>query len=287
LYDRPDYAFWLKKFYEQRGLLGGGRWAVLQAIWYNPAGTEADFANTPKAKLYRGIQDVVTMRTDWNDPDAWFVGFKGGDNKANHGQLDIGTFVLDAFGVRWASDLGADDYNMPGYFGAQRFDYYRNNNRSHNTLVIGDKMQDPKAVCNIVEFKVSDIVTTAVCDMTAAYPGQATSVKRAVNLHKNEVAFSIWDEIVGVNEPVRWGMVTRADVTIAENGKSATLTRAEKKLHVFIVSGQVAGFEIASTTPPTEGENQNQGYKMLAVTVKPINGRVDMTVVFWNPPNRE
>ena len=35
---------------------------------------------------------------------------------AFHSNLDIGTFVLDAFGERWVVDLGADDYNLPGYF---------------------------------------------------------------------------------------------------------------------------------------------------------------------------
>jgi len=278
-YNRPDYAFWLKKFYERRNALGGGRWAVLQALWYNPAGTEADFANTPRAKLFRGIQDVVTMRTDWNDPNAWFVGFKGGDNKANHGQLDIGSFVLDYDGVRWVTDLGADDYNMPGYFGAQRFDYYRNNNRSHNTLVIGDKIQDPKAVCKIVEFQVEDGVTTAVCDMTAAYPGQAKSVKRTVKLN-DAGTLGIQDELEGVEEPVRWGMVTRADVTITSEGNAAKLNRSGKELWLLLLSPNNAKFEIIPTTPPTEKENQNQGYKMLAVFAEPIDGRLVITVVF-------
>ena len=53
------------------------------------------------------------------NPQALFVGFKAGDNKANHSHLDLGSFVFDAAGVRWAMDLGADDYNLPGYFGGQ------------------------------------------------------------------------------------------------------------------------------------------------------------------------
>ena len=42
--------------------------------------------------------------------------------------------LLDAQGVRWALDLGSDNYNMPGYFGSKRWTYYRMTNRSHNTL---------------------------------------------------------------------------------------------------------------------------------------------------------
>ena len=37
--------------------------------------------------------------------------------------LDLGTFVLDALGQRWAGDLGPDDYDLPGYFGPERFTY--------------------------------------------------------------------------------------------------------------------------------------------------------------------
>jgi len=194
--------------------------------------------------------------------------------------------VLDYAGVCWASDLGADDYNMPGYFGAQRFDYYRNNNRSHNTLVIGDKIQDPKAVCNIVEFKSEEGGVTAVCDMTAAYPGQATSVKRTVRLIKSgnddffDHKFCIIDKIEGVEEPVRWGMVTRADETILSDGRGAKLNRSGKELRLLLLSPNNAKFEVIPTTPPTEKENQNQGYKMLTVFAEPIDGRVNISVFF-------
>jgi hypothetical protein len=63
------------------------------------------------------------LRSEWENPQALCVAFKAGDNKANHSHLDLGSFVFDAAGVRWAMDLGADNYNLPGYFGKQRWDY--------------------------------------------------------------------------------------------------------------------------------------------------------------------
>ena len=44
-------------------------------------------------------------------PDASFLGVKGGMPKYNHGHMDVGSFVFDADGVRWAEDLGSQNYH--------------------------------------------------------------------------------------------------------------------------------------------------------------------------------
>ncbi|MBK9492384.1 MAG: heparinase II/III family protein [Haliscomenobacter sp.] len=51
-----------------------------------------------------------------NDPKALWLGIKGGINGSEHSHLDLGNFELEAGGVRWAKDLGSDDYNLPGYW---------------------------------------------------------------------------------------------------------------------------------------------------------------------------
>lgn len=276
-YDRPDYAVWQRDFLQKTSLTAGDRFAVFQALWYTPKGSASSLANTPKARLFRGIQDVVVMRTSWNSPDAVFVGFKGGDNKANHGHMDIGSFVLDAGGIRWAYDLGSDNYNMPGYFGKNRWNYYRMNNKSHNTLVIGDKIQDPKAVCRITDFSDKIGIARAVCDMSAAYTGQAKSVVRTLTLEKNGTV-TIEDMLEGVAEPVRWGMATRASIKTA--GKKAILNRNKKEMNVELFSDQAGEWSTLAMTPPTEIENQNKGYSMLAALAQPKDGKVAFKVVF-------
>ena len=90
---------------------------------------------------FRGVADIALFRSAWNDPRALFLGFKGGANSANHAHLDLGSFVFEADGVRWALDLGPDDYNLPGYFGVQRWSYFRLNNHSHNTVTPGEVLQ--------------------------------------------------------------------------------------------------------------------------------------------------
>lgn len=277
-YDRPDYAVWYRNYLEKMVRFNYGRFAVFNALWYTPTGTDSDFAKTNLARKYRGIQELVAMRTSWNAPNAAYVGFKAGDNAASHGQLDVGTFVYEVDGIRWAVDLGKDNYNLPGYFGKLRWNYFRMNNRSHNTLVVGDRLQNEKARCLITVFEEggTDRIARAATDMTQAYQGQASSVVRTVELKKDR-SLVVEDVLQGVSESVRWGMMTAA--TIETNGKTAMLTQKGKRLRAELLSGQSKRFEIISAKPPTERENQNQGFSILAAVAEPENGSVRLRVI--------
>ena len=79
--------------------------------------------------IFRGV-DIACFRSAWDDPNALYLAVKGGDNKAAHAHLDLGSFVLDAGGVRWAADLGPDDYDLPGYFGSPALDVLPHPHRS-------------------------------------------------------------------------------------------------------------------------------------------------------------
>jgi len=278
-YNRPDYAVWIHEFLKRQNRYASGRLAVFHAIWYNPVGTDADFAKTPLAKVFYGVQDVCTMRTAWSDPNAAFLGFKAGYNRANHGHLDIGSFVYEVNGVRWAIDMGTDDYNLPGYFGKERWNYFRMNNRSHNTLVIDDKIQNPAADCKIIEFEVGkgDAVARAVADITTAYAEQVKSAKRTATLRKDG-SVVLEDALEGVTGTVRWGMVTKAKAVTPWADDSLTLVQGNKKLRVKIVSKEFRRFEILPAKPPTEKERQNEGFSILAVFADPIDGKVDLQI---------
>ncbi|MGD9128264.1 MAG: heparinase II/III family protein [Planctomycetia bacterium] len=232
----------------------------------------------PLDACFRGKQDVVTMRGKWNDRDATFLAIKGGDNQANHGHLDIGSFVLDA-GGRWASDLGADNYNMPGYFDRKnrRWTYYRMTNKSHNTLVIGDRLQNIKAVARVTDFRSTPKMATATIDMSDAYKGQADSVFRTATLLDRKRVV-IEDTVTAPTAEVRWGMVTYAQITL--DGSKATLKRGKSTMQVEILSPKGAQFQILSTKPNNPNnpkENPNKKTRMLAFTVKP-DGKKPLTL---------
>ena len=228
--------------------------------------------------------DVAMFRSDWEDPDAVFLGLKAGDNKAPHSQLDLGSFVIDALGHRWATDLGRDNYNLPGYFDlgiqppyatasphsnvARRWTYYRNRTESHNTLLINGINQDPDARATIMKFSSTPELAFAVAELSDAY-SDIESVNRGVALIDRRQIL-IQDEVVlPENSEIIWGMVTSADIEL--QGNKAILSIENKRMQLEILSEEESQFEIISATPP-EPQAQNEGYKKLAFRVNSTLG---------------
>ncbi len=254
-----------------------GRFFALEIAFYSKTVVDDKKMVPALDSIFRGQQDVATMRGAWNDPAATYVGFKGGDNRSNHGHMDIGSFVFDSGGVRWAVDLGSDNYNLPGYFGGKRWSYFRLNNRSHNALVIDGKLQNPKAVSRIVAFHSSENRAAAIVDMKDAYGGQVDSARRGIELVERK-ALHVRDELSGPFGEVRWAMVTTAEISV--DGDTAVLSQDGKTLVVELRSPDDAIFKVVSTDPPTDNERSNRGTQMLTTRIAAKRGqRITIDVV--------
>ncbi|MFA0777740.1 MAG: hypothetical protein PVTTEEND_001454 [Candidatus Fervidibacter sp.] len=250
------------------------RWDLLG---FDKQGNDPQTEGLPLDKYFRH-GEVVTMRTAWNDRNAIFVGFKAGDNKFNHSHLDIGTFVLDALGYRWAIDLGADNYNLPGFFGRQRWTYYRLRAEGHNTLVINPSQepdQDPSAEAKIVRFVSQPDRAFAIADLTSAYAKHgAEKVMRGILLDRKRREVVVQDEVTLKQAgDVWWFMHTPAEVQLSEDGKTATLTQGTAKLQVVLLSPKDACFAVMDaqplpTSPNPPGQNPNKGIRKLAVHLR-------------------
>ena len=155
---RSECSLWLGNRFHKPAVTwfgAGGRPSAAAMIWYHSPGENPAAAGLPLDKYFRNVE-VATFRSRWNDSQAVFVGVEARSHAMNHEHLNVGSFVLDALGKRWATDLGANDYNLPGYFGSHRFEYYRLRAEGHNTLVIGPASgpdQDPEAKCRIRRFE--------------------------------------------------------------------------------------------------------------------------------------
>lgn len=259
-------------------------------IWYDPALLRS--APQLSTDGYFRVAEVASMRSRWNDPDATFVSFKAGDNKANHSHLDLGSFILDAAGERWIVDLGADNYNMPGYFntavGGKRWEYYRNRAEAHNTLVINPdnkEDQDPKAAAKIATFNTADHAAYALMDLTPAYARQARSVKRGIALIKKSGAVIVRDEISTASpSEVYWFAHTKADLSLSRNKRTATFSQNGKKYTATLLAPANAVFTIMPaaplpTSPDPEEDNPNKGISKLAIHLS-ATAQTGITVMF-------
>jgi hypothetical protein len=244
-YNRPEYA----AFERTVATRSADPFAL---FWFDPAGQFPSPSLTRDAIF--GHINVACFRGAWADPNATFVGFKGGNNRANHSHLDLGTFVLDALGQRWAIDLGGDDYNLPAYFGSHRWDYYRLRTEGHNTLLLDGENQNPSGTAPLIAYSSTPERALAVADLTRAYRANTRQVLRGIELLDRKRVV-IEDEVES-DKPldIVWNFHTRAKIQL--DGDKATLTQETVRLEAKILAPANAKFEVISANPPPPQRQQ-------------------------------
>jgi hypothetical protein len=256
---------------------------VLDLLWFETDGQDPQSDGLPQDKHFRDVE-VVLLRSAWNDRNAIFAGFKAGDNSAPHAHLDVGSFVLDALGRRWALDLGGDNYDLPGYFDElQRWTYYRMRAEGHNTLVLNPSSkpdQEPKAATEITRFVSEPEKAFAIAELTPAY-GQR--LLRGIAL-LNRKWITVQDELLPWQRTeLWWFMHTPARVHLSEDGRTALLEKDSARLWCRIASSSEARFSVMDAKPlPSSpnpiGQDQNQGIQKLAIHINDLPPSVPFTL---------
>lgn len=203
-----------------------GKVHPMDLLWFDD--TTDPPSRLPPAQRFDGA-GVAMLRGGWDTEDT-FLGIKGGANDScRHAHYDLGSFVLDALGIRWAEDLGPDNYGLPDYFSpAMRSRYYRTGTVGHNTLVIDGACQPPTADAPILRWRFRHNLALAVIDLTEAYPGTVRALRGFALIDRRHVLIvdEIWPN--GKLNTIDWQMHTRTQVD--------------------------PGFPIASLTRPANGE---------------------------------
>lgn len=295
-YDRPDWLLGepdrlrtaLSERTAEDAASGEGRFLPLALLWMGDE-AEAPDVRMPLHWSGEGETPVTVHRSSWTDPGATYVGLKGGSPSANHGQMDIGSFVLDADGVRWALDLGAEPYHgiesrgMSLWDMAQdsdRWTIFRQQNQGHNTLVIDGQPQRVDGHGDVVAFSDDPAFPHSIVDMSSVYDGPARSVRRRVALLPSG-AVLVQDEISGLKPGrlVRWGMITRARTSEA-SGAAVTLNEDGARLRMELLSPADTGWEVIGTGRPRhEWDSPNPGTRMIAFeAVAPESGELRLAV---------
>lgn len=300
---------WLARRYGQPlydGWANQGSGGPLDALWWNASDASLTGSGLPPDMAFHGEastafdpQEMVTLRGNWSDSRATYAGCKGGDMGAAHGNLDAGTFVLDALGKRWFHDLGGDDYALPGYFssspssGTDRWDYYRMRPEGQNTLAInpsGSAGMVLGAVAPLIAFETEPGGTGAfaVHDLTGVYSGM-TRLWRGVRLMGARDQVLVQDEIQAASGSTVWWFAhythPATTVTLEPDGRAALMQQGNERLLVKIVSGEGA-FQILdavplASSPDPAGQNANAGYKKLAIQLSNVT---DTTLAVWFVP---
>ena len=287
LFQRKPLAEALTRSVESEPAYHENRLFALIALWWSAMPDPATPPELPLVWHGDGPNPVGVFRTSWSDSNALFLAFKGGSAHLSHGHMDAGSFVLEADEVRWALDLGRQDYlsleskgiNLWSYRqNSDRWRVFRLNNFSHNTLTIGKQLHRVNGAARIIEFHETPN-PSATLDLSPVFAGQATRVLRRFQLDANRTV-SIRDQVTGLaaGTDVRWAMVTKAKVELA--GDRATLRQSGKALHVNLLSPEGATFSVTPADPPDDGFNAaNPNTRMLLVHLTaPPSGKIELNV---------
>ena len=246
------------------------RFAPLSALWWpDTAGGHAP----PLAYTGQGIQPLAIWRTAWDDAQALWFGIKGGGAHSNHGHMDAGSFVLDWGGVRWAKDLGMQDYhslesrgidlwNMKQ--GSPRWQVFRLGSAAHNTLTLDGQAHSATgmATLTMAEPRTARIDLSAVLGVPA---------QRTARFADNAVTLD--DTVDAVpGRMVRWAMCTEAEIQI--EGSMARLSLGGQQLLVQFSGTPVTLAVLDISQPRRDFDHPNPNTRQLiAVAPVPADGQ--------------
>jgi hypothetical protein len=284
LYFQRDF---LKTFEECTGVDNSMQFAPLAAIWW-PVEDRFPPPSLPLRWCGRGINPVAVLRDSWTDPNALYLAVKGGTASASHGHMDAGSFVLDVDGVRWALDLGKQDYNSLeskgiGIWGmdqkSDRWKVFRLNNFSHNTLTINGQLQVAKGYAPIIAFSTNGPEPSVAVDLSEVYKGQAVKVIRQFQLLPNRQV-AVLDDIKGLHpgDDVRWAMVTSARAKI--EGRHAVLVEDGRQLEVSVISPLDGDLGVVAAKGYHDYDAPNPNSRIVVLYAKaPASGDLQISVL--------
>ncbi len=237
---------------------------ALDLAWFERDAKPPQPPTWPLDSVFRSVQ-VASFRSSWDDQNGIFLAVKGGDNKTSRFHFDLGSFVLDAGGVRWALDPDLGDAVPPPTTPAPLSPPPQNGfqgpppppptnpgswvtrTESHNTLLIDGSNQDPRAEAAITHQEMGQDLSWVQIDLSKSNGPKVRQWIRRVGLLQRQAA--LVHDVVRSTQPIEvvWGMVTDSDIAL--NGSSATLKKGAWNLALEIRTPRHAVFDSVSTGP--------------------------------------
>ena len=230
----PSMLFLERELMKAAAYRNGGHKGLITVSIRNAMDLKPGESKTPAQKFYsaQGKTPIMMCRTGWGKKDL-YLGIKGGQDGYLHGHMDNGTFVYDAYGVRWAMDYVRQNYaaveNGIQKLGGRLADYSQNslrwklfthNCRQHNTLTVNDKDHNVDAFVHMIATENTPERMAATFDLAPLFDGDLAKAERTAALC-NESYLEVKDVLAAPSDRpavVRWTMVTEAEPEITPDG---------------------------------------------------------------------
>ena len=290
-------VFYMAKMYEDKKLMRAKLNEMecnqtpvepLDLLFYDPA-FMGEAEELPLDLLYG---DQGLLHNEYHTEDSIYASIHTGRNDSLHGNIDAGTFLIDALGVRWARELGHDNYSQADYWEIPMRGYlYKLSVQGQNVVGLNNLVEFGQQLYGGAQF--TDLQSAGkggfiVVDMAEAYGPRVKSAQRGMKLDTDRSQIVIQDELDlgGVND-VYWFMHTDASVTVVQGGKGLILKKNGKTMYMNLQTNlKGAKFTVEMPTPlPGSGvrpSNWSLGAAMrrIQIVVPEAKGKATISVRF-------
>jgi hypothetical protein len=284
-YRIPAYSF-----FRYRALREKPDGEVWDLLWFDAPSPNNSPSPLPLDRHFGGAE-VASMRDSWVDSRGFTVALQGGSNAWTHRHHDLGSFILEAGGVRWIIDSGKEGETYQRHVNRQkREDFYRVRAEAHNTLVFNPDESPGQALDGTASFTSFESKlggAKAVLDLTPAYAKHVSRAERTFELSRGK-SFAVTDRITCRQaSDIHAFFHTAAEVELSADKRQAILRQDGKSLVVDLLSPPAAAFEVrpagpGPASPKPAKQAPNDGRRKLAVRLEDT-ASATIKVVF-SPP---
>ena len=237
-----------------------------------------------------GHVPLFLFRSGWDSPEDTYLGIKGGRGDDSHGHVDAGSFIFEEDGVRWASDLGNQDYLSLEERGvdlwnarqdSQRWEVFRVGPWSHNILTVNGHCPLVGGKAELRRHWDGKRRTGAEFDITAPLKEDLDTALRRVWLDRRGT-LHVEDAVRAGKEDalVRWAMCTPASVEQVD-ARTFRLSSGDQ-VRLLRVRGRGAVLRTWTTEHMHDYDAPNPGYTMVGFEMpvrsgKPARSRVTLS----------
>ena len=222
-----------------------------------------------------GAQPLFIYRSGFIDKRDSYLAAKGGSPLDHHAHMDGGSFIYEWGGVRWARDLGMQNYHSLESKGirlghlAGRWGVYRLNNYSHNTLTINDKLHKVDGRATMTKVFDDKSRHGAEFDLSTLFVDMARVTRTIYIDNKDKVTCIDTLESGDCECCIRWNMCTFADATIIDEN-TILLTENGKGVTIRALEPSCAKAYIMSNNTNTSFDAKNEGVRVgFTITIPP------------------